>query len=330
MGLFMQSNQAIANPLAAKMSELLMDAWNPASPIAAPAPQSGVRLALERIQRAIHSPPVDGVASPVSPADASQSQKPIAVSPMKELVDIYRRLRDTMVKNGLPEPEHPQVSSEHSQNDLCHSDTLAQTLGISISSVEIQQRGVKSQFGMTLLDTIPQQAITHLRVLAESASSYVSIGGIKLAGDNRVAKEFCRDYERQYYQLFSRSPYPEDSSTNTLADCTSLFDQDIFVFLTQSTLCLAQVEEIETMHLVRLCYLAELVKVVLRIGSALGSSAWHTAAGAQDPAMSDSDHFQVSLSPCKRAHTNDLPGYDTDSLIRETVKTSQILSPFAK
>ena len=184
-----------------------------------------------------------------------------------------------MIKNELPANPIPTLV-ENTQNDLCGSNTLAQTLGISISSVEIQQRGVKTQPGMTLLDTIPQQAITHLRVLAETASSYVSIGGIKYAGDNRVAKEFCEDYERQYYQLFMREPYPTENWKGRNKQVAPLLDQDIFVFLTESTLCLAQVDEIEIMHLVRLCYLAELVKVVLKMGRLMDSSLWEKSIAA--------------------------------------------------
>jgi E3 ubiquitin-protein ligase UBR1 len=288
MSLFTQSNsRAIASPLVAKMSELLMDAWNPASPVVATLfVPANVRIPVSDLPNPNWG---EGVASPVGRMDSNDA--PSAVSPMKELVDIYRRLRDTMIKNELP--ANPPALVENSQNDLCGSDTLAQTLGISISSVEIQQRGVKAQAGMTLLDTIPQQAITHLRVLAETASSYVSIGGIKHTGENRVAKEFCEDYERQYYQLFMREPYPTEVWKGRNKQVAPLLDQDIFVFLTECTLCLAQVEEIEIMHLVRLCYLAELVKVVLKMGRLMDNPVWENAVG---PACSNQDEDFTNLT----------------------------------
>lgn len=269
MALFTRSNSAaIASPLVAKMSELLIDAWNPTvvAPPFVPA-NVPVRIHVSTIRN-------DGVASPIG---AAESEATITVSPMKELVDIYCRLRDTMIKNNLP--ANLAAMPGNSQNDLCNSDTLAQTLGISISSVEIQQRGVKAQPGMTLLDTIPQQAITHLRILAETASSYVSVGGIKYAGDNRVAQEFSEAYERQYYQLFVREPYSAENWKGRNSQVPPLLNQDIFVFLTECTLCLAPVDELEVMHIVRLCYLAELVKVVLKMGRLMDSSVWGRSVG---------------------------------------------------
>jgi E3 ubiquitin-protein ligase UBR1 len=285
MSLFTKNNSTtIASPLAAKMSELLIEAWNPTSPVVvAPFVPANVRIPVPDVPNPIWN---DGVASPASgPVD--NNDPTTTVSPMKELVDIYRRLRDTMIKNELSHNPTPTLA-ENSQNDLCGSETLARTLGISISSVEIQQRGVKAQAGMTLLDTIPQQAITHLRVLAETASSYVSVGGIKYAGDNRVAKEFCEDYERQYYQLFMREPYSAENRKARNNQVAPLLDQDIFVFLTECTLCLAQVDEIEIMHLVRLCYLAELVKVVLKMGHLMDSSTWKISVGA---AVNNGENF---------------------------------------
>jgi E3 ubiquitin-protein ligase UBR1 len=283
MSLFTQSNSgAIASPLAAKMSELLMDAWNPTSPVAVASSYvpPHLRIPIPDTPNAIWG---DGVASPVGHVE---SEAPNTVSPMKELVDIYRRLRDTIIKNDLQ--VLPALQAENSPNDLYHSDTLAQTLGISISSVEIQQRGIKAQSGLTLLDTIPQQAITHLRVLSETVSSYVSIGGIKYAGDNRVANEFCEAYERQYYQLFVREPYPAENWKGRNKQVVPLLDQDIFIFLTECTQCLAQVDELEIMHLVRLCYLAEIVKVVLKMGRLMDSSVWERAVG---PTVNNGDDF---------------------------------------
>jgi E3 ubiquitin-protein ligase UBR1 len=141
---------------------------------------------------------------------------------------------------------------------------------------------------MTLLDSISQQAITHLRVLAETASSFVSVGGIKYAGNNRVAKEFCEDYERQYYQLFVREPYPAENWKGRNKQVPPLLHQDIFVFLTECTLCLAPVDELEVMHLVRLCYLAELVKVVMKMGRLMDTSVWERAAG---PVVQTGENF---------------------------------------
>ncbi|KAF4634958.1 hypothetical protein G7Y89_g3131 [Cudoniella acicularis] len=272
--MFMEHNNSVlANPLAVKMAELLVDAWSPTSPTSIPAPP----------------PPTPGVPVPfgtavgtiwaANPGPSSASQPASAVSPMTELVDIYRRLRDTMSKNHLPtlnasEARGLVVASTPEVDDLTASDTLAQALGFSISAVEIQQRGVASASGMTFLDNIPQQALTHLRILAETAASYVSIGGIKSAGRNCVTREFAIDYENHYEALFLRSPYSHQVKPLAPSEHIPLLNQDIFVFLTCASLYLAPIDNIDIIYLVRLCYLAELVKVVVKMGRNQGTSDW--------------------------------------------------------
>lgn len=183
-----------------------------------------------------------------------------------------------MRKNRLPtKHNHDPATALAPGEDLFASDTLAETLGYTISAVEIQHRGVASPSENTLLETLPQQAQTHLRILAETAASYVSIGGIKLAGRNRVTAEFRHNYERLFQQLFLRSPYElaEDDDLREFGlTGDTLLGKDIFIFLTECSLCLAPVDKIDIMHVVRLCYLAEIVKVVINLGRAAGNSAY--------------------------------------------------------
>jgi len=267
VSIFMENNSSIVNPLAAKMSELLIDAWNPTSPaVPQPFTPANLRIPVPDVANTIWA---DGI----GPGSAAMDIEPQnSVSQMKELVEIYRRLRDTMARNELSSHHAmANLTGESAPNDLCASDTLARSLGYSISAVEIQQRGNAAPAGTTFIDSIPQQAITHLRVLAETAASYVSVGGLRFAGDNRVAKEFAKDYERQHYQLFLREPYASEAAPAGLkgvhnAMYEPLLNEDIFVFLAECSLCLAQVESIDIMHLVRICYLAEIVKVILLMG----------------------------------------------------------------
>ncbi|TVY57083.1 E3 ubiquitin-protein ligase ubr11 [Lachnellula cervina] len=263
--LFMENNKAVLAPsLAAKMSELLMDAWSPSSP-GPPIPFAAPLAAA-------------AIWNDSGPSNAGQAS--VAVSPMTELVDIYRRLRDTISKNELPTHHSGSLTSPagDSANDFCSSDTLAQALGCSISAVEIQQRGIASPSGMNFLDNIPQQAIAHLRVLAETAASYVSVGGIRFAGENRVTQEFSRDYESQHGALFLRNPYTHGSERFAGRPQSSsplpLLQRDIFNFLTECSLCLVPVDNLDIMHVVRLCYLAELVKVVVKMGRNQDASDW--------------------------------------------------------
>lgn len=277
--LFLQNtNESIVAPLAAKISELLIDAWNPSTPgISRLFTTAHLSAPLAAIANAALAERLDSGSSHADDNNASDSASP--ASSMKDLVDIYRRLRDTMTINELPTSHSTMLldsSDNISPNDFCASDTLAQSLGFSISAVEIQQRGVGAPIGTTYLETIPQQTVIHLRILAETAASYVSIGGIKSAGDNRVSREFCQDYERQYYQLFLNDPYRAKSWKSLNDKVEPLLSQDIFVFLTECSLCLAPVDEIDIMNIVRLCYLAEMVKVIIRLRHVADDKNWDT------------------------------------------------------
>jgi E3 ubiquitin-protein ligase UBR1 len=270
---FMQHNKEVLNaPLVAKMPELLLEAWSPVTVVAPAMP-----FAAPPDLRIPGAPLVQGIWGNEEAGPSSSGQPaPTPVSPMSELARIYRRLRETMRKNKLPTKHDDDPALILSPgNDLFASDTLAESLGYSISAVEIQQRGIASPQDKTFLDTLPQQALTHLRILADSAASYVSVGGIKQAGDNRVTREFCKDYERLFQQLFLRSPYGPDEERELhelglIGD--TLLGKDIFVFLTECSLCLAPVDNVDIMHIVRLCYLAELVKVVIKLDRNKGNS----------------------------------------------------------
>ncbi|PQE29266.1 E3 ubiquitin- ligase ubr1 protein [Rutstroemia sp. NJR-2017a BBW] len=262
------NNNTVAQPLFPKMPELVVDAWSPISPpVQSPFSPANLRVTAPEVANVIWG----------DPAGLNPSELAKANSPMRELVNIYKRLRDTILKNDLGTYQDSERSkmAQPSQVDLCASDTLSKALGFSISAVEIQQRGVAAPRGQTLLESIPQQALTHLRVLSETAQSYVTIGGMRFAGDNRVSKEFCRDYERQYFALFAKEPYDLKAvQTIPRTQIRPLLHQDIFVFLAECSLCLAPVDNIDIMHLVRLCYIAEMAKVVLNIGRSMDASKW--------------------------------------------------------
>lgn len=267
---FMRQNNAVMlNSLNARTTELLADAWNPVVLAATPTP---LPFPIDpRLTPAAHiwgnGPNDAGPSSVSSPAQSS--------SIMTELVEIYRRLRDTMEMNRLPTRHQNLRLQDGPADDLFAHDTLAQSLGFSISAVEIQQRGVASPSVMTFIEGVPQQALTHLKVLAETASSYVSVGGVRNGG--RLAQAFAADYEDQYQQLFMRSSSrqplnPESAYWDPKAEC--LLEKDIFVFLTEASLCLAAIDDIDIMHLVRLCYLAELIKVVMKMSRNKGKSSY--------------------------------------------------------
>lgn len=262
-----QNSSVLLNSLNTKTAELLNEAWNP--PAQAPTPTNMGLLALGPLppghRDALYNPALPNAQSPTNNG-----------SPMTELVGIYRRLRETIRKNDLP-TRHKKLGIQHAESpidDLYASDTIAQSLGFSISAVEIQQRGVASPNVMTFLETVPQQALTHLRVLAETAASYICIGGVR-AG-SRVAREFALDYEDQFQQLFLRPSSIGTGQELTVRDPSidCLLARDTFIFLTECSLCLAAMDDFDIMHIVKLCYLAELIKVVVKMNRNKGKSSF--------------------------------------------------------
>ncbi|KAI2619419.1 hypothetical protein GGS26DRAFT_333227 [Hypomontagnella submonticulosa] len=244
----------------------------------------------------------------------------------KELMLIYRRLRDTIRKNKLVRI----LENEGREEDLYASDALAQSVGYSISSAEIMQRGVEAQYGMTLVERMPEQLLVQLRILSETVSSYIAVGGLRHGGDNRIEKEFCRASERQYWQLFVSAGFGASMGESRRAldqyldQYSPLLSQDIFIFLCETMFGLSVAQRMDPMHLVRLCYLAEIVKVVYHVYRNLTVSRWLEYLGnrnIEDPAMNNfADFFRnitlagssdESLTP-----SNDLPnlGFDQPGL----------------
>lgn len=255
---------ALVSSLSSNIPELLIDAWEP------------IIQTPDLMAPLIH--PAGGAIIAVGLNITGQAAAP--VSSMHELADIYSRLHKTIAENKISNTDSVTPSSSKraraESGELRSSDTLAQMLGFSISAVEIQQRGVANVTGKFFLDNLPQNAVTHLRILAETAASYVSIGGIRAAGDNALAREFSAAYERQQAQLFLRTE-------SDVRSYPSLLSQDIFVFLTEASLCLSTVEAIPIMHLVQLCYVAEITKVVLKLGRNKGSSNYMETMGFYEP-----------------------------------------------
>ncbi|KAJ8119703.1 hypothetical protein ONZ43_g3405 [Nemania bipapillata] len=105
-----------------------------------------------------------------------------------ELALVYQRLRDTLRNNKLT--ASPDGNGNGDGVDLSGGNTLARSVGYSISAAEIQQRGIEAQYGMTLVDKMPEQLLIQLRILSETVSSYISVGGFKSSGDNHFEREF--------------------------------------------------------------------------------------------------------------------------------------------
>ncbi|KAK2800941.1 hypothetical protein FQN50_007916 [Emmonsiellopsis sp. PD_5] len=204
------------------------------------------------------SPDESGGASPLQHTATAEN------SPITELVSIYKRLRETILSNDIGSQFSYQASSV-APEDLIYSDALIKSFGWSVSAVEIAQRGVASQGGATLLASVPQMTLTHLRVLSETAFSYCSFGGLTNTMTSKTVYEFRDMHHRKLCQLFLG--HPGISGLANLAhenkSIKPLFEFDTFVFLAECSLCLVPVLNIDIVHIIHLCYVAEIVKTLL-------------------------------------------------------------------
>ncbi|KAM6531182.1 E3 ubiquitin-protein ligase ubr1 [Fusarium solani] len=221
---------------------------------------------------------------------------------MVELLAAYRRLRNTLRMNGL-RTSHIIDSKGDNAGELCASDTLVKAVGFTISSVEVQQRGVEAQPGMSLLEKIPEHILTHLRVLSETVSSYIAVGAQNSGAESKIDAEFKKDSERQHCQLFmsryfgTGTPY----ARRPLDVYPPLLSMDSFLFLVECSYGLVPAQKAEISHVLRLCYLAELVKLVYHMGRNIPVASWVgnlTNRQTQDPAINNFADFALAVTKC--------------------------------
>jgi E3 ubiquitin-protein ligase UBR1 len=212
---------------------------------------------------------------PTPESNSRPNGPPDSNTMLRELVAVCRRLRDTLRKNSLHSRHHLDTG-EADRDELYSSDTLVRSLGFSISAVEIQQRGIDADYGLTFLDKIPEQVLTHLRILAETVDTYISTGGLREAGENLIDTEYRKDSERQHCQLFMAQYIGEETdNTRRPADVyPPLLRLDPFVFFCECVFGVGTAQGFEVGHLMRLCYLAEITKVVYQIGRNNPATLW--------------------------------------------------------
>jgi len=251
--------QNMISNLAEKSSQLLDDAW--------------VDLGAQSVSTGT---PFSETFSLVSvPDQPARVRTPDANNAMKELANVYRRLRDTLAKNGI-QSRHELELPEQDGNELYGSDALARSVGFSISAVEIQQRGVEAEYGMTFLEKIPDQVLTQLRILGETVTSYIAVGGLRESGENRIDTEYRKDSERQHCQLFMTQYLGEETENTRIPVNTypPLLSQDAFIFLCECVFGVIPAQSYEIAHMVRLCYLAEITRVAYHLARNMPAALW--------------------------------------------------------
>ena len=181
-----------------------------------------------------------------------------STQPLGELLNAYNRLRDTIRTNNLVTRQSPPAIPP--LEDLVFTETLSTSLGLSIAATEIAQRGVEST-GSIYTETINHSTLTHLRVLSETVSSYLAIGGLRNQGLNRSITEYSETHARQLQQLFIG--HTRLFNQNEAMTSEALFRRDIFIFLAECSVGIVPALRLDIHHILRLCYLAEIVKVVV-------------------------------------------------------------------
>ncbi|KAK3394480.1 hypothetical protein B0H63DRAFT_506186 [Podospora didyma] len=269
------TSNVMINNLAERSSQLLDDAW-----VDVGARSISTGTPFSETFSMVSAPEPPGMQA------GTRGSTPESNSMMRELVTVYRRLRDTLRRNGI-RSRHLEDTVKDDVNDLHSSDALARSVGFSISAVEIQQRGVEAEYGMSFLEKIPSQILTQLRILSETVTSFIAVGGQREAGENRIDNEYRKDAERQHCQLFMAQYLGEEteSTRDPVNSYPPLLSQDSFVFLCESVFGMAPAQNIEIAHLVRLCYLAEITKVVYHLGRNMPATFWLEQIISRKPGM---------------------------------------------
>ncbi|KAF3941558.1 hypothetical protein ABW19_dt0205219 [Dactylella cylindrospora] len=208
--------------------------------------------------------PQQGDAAVPPPAPAAALPRP-ADRPSVEvesIFSIYKRMRDTLALNKI-KTNRPNNDSITSTNDLNAVDSLMRILGFTISTTEIWLRGAEPRHGANLIERTPEHNLKYLRVLAESVYSYIVFGGLK--DESSTSLHYKEIHQDQMVKLFIGHPQIYGTQSGLYQKTSPLFAEDIFVFLTECSLCLSPALNVDIKHIMTLCYLAEIVKAVVII-----------------------------------------------------------------
>lgn len=185
---------------------------------------------------------------------------------LDELLSIYDRIRNTIPSNQLPS----NFTGWRSSNNAVippYTDVLPTALAYSISAAETSQRGVECEPNTLLLDRVPPNTLTHLKILSETASSYIAIGTLRpvpTSPSELFRNEIKATRDRQLRQLFWGMAATQVHIESADGERVALME-DPFTMLTETCVCLAPALHLEVYHVMQLCYILELVKVVIGI-----------------------------------------------------------------
>jgi len=213
---------------------------------------------IARTTSPVRTGPLQSLAALLSAGREIASQTPVESaaralpSTAEELDRAYMRIQETFVANNIKTSRN-QTWQKLSTN---HEAALADTLGYSISAAEIASRGVAGY--PSCLSSISDLSLNNLRIISETVTSYVTLRrlGKKALEPDMVHNEKLEEIETRHLAALlgtRKSEYGELYN--------ELFCHDIFLYLTHCAVFQPTTWDKTGHHVLRACFLAEMVKV---------------------------------------------------------------------
>ncbi|KAK9322683.1 hypothetical protein V1517DRAFT_123131 [Lipomyces orientalis] len=157
--------------------------------------------------------------------------------------------------------------------DLSPFQRLIKLYASTISSSEIALRGANrtesgAEIGMSILDQVSQRTLALLRTLRATALTFGSFSVMdnvdKLMG---VSIPYSKVHHQQIGKLFFGQECMYDKDAVSCPNIVlPLLVEDIFEFLAESSVCMVIAMDVELHHVMMLCYVAQVVKILYLLG----------------------------------------------------------------
>jgi E3 ubiquitin-protein ligase UBR1 len=181
-------------------------------------------------------------------------------TPSLELKRAYNRIEESLKPVGALKANTIGLEPGTQSSTIRLAETLCNIMAFTVSSIEISYRGVANRMDgetATYLDSISEQTMKTLRILSETVRTATASAAVhnSTPGYTREA----RVHSSWAAQL--KKALGEDCGENSALAQSSLLGNDQFSFFTNCAV--NEVPMAQSMHhILRLCYSAELIKVI--------------------------------------------------------------------
>ncbi|KAF2101464.1 hypothetical protein NA57DRAFT_33741 [Rhizodiscina lignyota] len=225
---------------------------------------------------------------------------------LSSLIELLKNYQNFQITAKELEPKTNPIPPNIPRNNAIEDLPIdPRVLALSICAVEISQRGVQSEH--TLLDSISTQTLTHLRVLSETLTSSLAVNGLCGISTNSTKLAFQHTQFQQMVQLFCGHKEIHSTSSLPFHNLTPFLNIEPFSFLVDASLFLVPAMEIDIHHVLRLCYLAEIVRVIISYAWVPQSAAVNLAVFDNVPANADA----AAKWPCNEAQEENFARFIT-------------------